>query len=409
MVFYQLNLFFKEGWEKIMSRPVNFVDPEILNWATERQKTIIEAVNNNGSVTKAASVLGINVSTVSRAISSVQSKAAQAGYSPDHHMTHTVPSGYTVKGVSTYFDENGNPKGQWVKSALDQDKREQLIREAFQAMSEELPRLKESKPPKVSSNELCNLYVMTDCHVGMLAWHKESGEDWDLKIAERVLVGCFEQMVKSSPPAAVGVVAQLGDWLHSDGILPVTPTSHHILDQDGRFSKIVQASVRILRHLVDFALQRHDKVIVLMAEGNHDISSSIWLRTMFNALYEKNKRVEIIDSELPYYVHQHGDTMLAFHHGHLKKNDQLPLLFASQFPKIWGGTTKRYCHTGHRHHVEEKEHNGMTVVQHPTLAARDAYASRGGWISERQVSAITYHSKFGQVAKITITPEMLES
>jgi hypothetical protein len=51
----------------------------------------------------------------------------------------------------------------------------------------------------------------------------------------------------------------------------------------------------------------------------------------------------------------------------------------------------------------------MTVVQHPTLAARDAYASRGGWISERQVSAITYHSKFGQVAKITITPEMLET
>ena len=392
-----------------MSRPVNFVDPELFNWATGRQKTVLEAVNNSGSIKSAARVLGINASTVSRALSSVTTKAARSGYAPEHHMNNPVPSGYVVKGVSTYFDESGKPKGQWVKSTLDQDKREELIREAFQAMSEDLPRIEPSSPPEVSTKELCNLYVMTDCHVGMLAWHKESGEDWDLKIAERVLVGCFEQMVKSSPPAAVGVVAQLGDWLHSDGILPVTPTSHHILDQDGRFSKIVQSSVRILRHLVDFALQRHEKVIVLMAEGNHDISSSIWLRTMFNALYENDERVEIIDSEMPYYVHQHGDTMLAFHHGHLKKNDQLPLLFASQFPKIWGGTTKRYCHTGHRHHVEEKEHNGMTVVQHPTLAARDAYASRGGWISERQVSAITYHSKFGQVAKITITPEMLET
>jgi hypothetical protein len=216
-------------------------------------------------------------------------------------------------------------------------------------------------------------------------------------------------MVMSSPQASVGVVAQLGDWLHSDGILPVTPTSHNILDQDGRFSKIVQSSVRILRHLVDFALARHEKVIVLMAEGNHDISSSIWLRIMFNALYENEPRVEVIDSEMPYYVYQHGKTMLSFHHGHLKKNDYLPLFFAAQFSKVWGETEKRYCHTGHRHHVEEKEHSGMTVVQHPTLAARDAYASRGGWVAERQVSAITYHKAYGQVAKITITPDMLEN
>jgi hypothetical protein len=99
--------------------------------------------------------------------------------------------------------------------------------------------------------------------------------------------------------------------------------------------------------------------------------------------------------------------MLAFHHGHLKKNNSLPLLFASQFPQLWGDTTKRVCHTGHRHHVEEKEHSGMTVVQHPTLAARDAYAARGGWLAERQVSAITYHEKYGQVSKITVIPEML--
>jgi hypothetical protein len=128
---------------------------------------------------------------------------------------------------------------------------------------------------------------------------------------------------------------------------------------------------------------------------------------MFKALYENDSRVQVIDSELPYYVHTHGNIMLAFHHGHLNKNDRLPLLFAAQFPQQWGLTTKRYCHTGHRHHVEEKEHSGMTVIQHPTLAARDAYAARGGWLAERQVSAITYHETYGQVSKITVIPEML--
>ena len=101
--------------------------------------------------------------------------------------------------------------------------------------------------------------------------------------------------------------------------------------------------------------------------------------------------------------------MIAWHHGHLKKNDQLPILFASQFPAMWGATTKRYAHCGHRHHVEEKEHSGMHVIQHSTLAARDAYAARGGWISEREVTAMTYHSKYGRHSRVTICPEMLET
>jgi hypothetical protein len=84
------------------------------------------------------------------------------------------------------------------------------------------------------------------------------------------------------------------------------------------------------------------------------------------------------------------------------------MLFAATYPKMWGETTKRYCHTGHRHHVEEKEHNGMTVIQHPTIAARDAYAARGGWIADRAMTAITYHEKYGQVARTTVTPEMLQ-
>ncbi|MFZ3037687.1 MAG: hypothetical protein WA112_10520 [Rugosibacter sp.] len=89
------------------------------------------------------------------------------------------------------------------------------------------------------------------------------------------------------------------------------------------------------------------------------------------------------------------------------KNAELPGLFAAQFPKHWGATTKRYVHVGHRHHVDEKEYNGMTVIQHPTLAARDAYAARGGWVAERQASSITYHKQFGRVARSTVVPEML--
>jgi len=383
------------------------LDPQLKEFGNELQGARLDAVNEFGNYVAAAAALGVAPTAVKQSIAILFKNAAIKGYSPEHDMTRTVPDGYKVKGVSTYYNKEGKPSGQWVKSSADEERRIEIVKQAFAAMADELPRMEPQVTQSLHIQALCNLYVMTDCHVGMLAWHKEGGADWDLKIAERTLTGCFEQMVKSSPPASTGFVCQFGDWLHFDGMAAVTPTNHHQLDADGRFSKIVQASVRILRRLVDFALVHHENVIVLMAEGNHDLVSSIWLRSMFKALYENDPRVYVIDSELPYYVHTHGQIMLAFHHGHLNKNDRLPLLFASQFPKIWGLTTKRYCHTGHRHHVEEKEHSGMTVVQHPTLAARDAYAARGGWLAERQVSAITYHETYGQVSKITVIPEML--
>ena len=85
------------------------------------------------------------------------------------------------------------------------------------------------------------------------------------------------------------------------------------------------------------------------------------------------------------------------------------LLFAAQFPAEWGRTRKREIHCGHRHHRDEKEYNGAVVIQHPTLAARDAYAARGGWIADRAAQAITYHRKYGQVGRVSVCPEMLEA
>lgn len=393
---------------------VSHVDPELKSYATERQGQIIDAINEHGSQVAAAAALGVNESSIRKSLDRLKACAAMRGYAPDFSMKHPVPATHVAKGVSTLYDEDGKVRMQWVKSSLNNVQLEEAIRAAAEAFSEELPRM----PPSLGnygviggprpSSSLCNVFTMTDCHVGMLAWRKEGGEDWDLKIAEETLTRCFEQMILRAPDAGTAVVNQLGDFLHSDGLLPVTPTSGHILDQDGRFSKMVGVSIRVLRRVIDCALAHHERVIVLMAEGNHDMASSVWLRLMFAALYENEPRVNIVDSELPYYAIQHGQTMLAFHHGHLKKPDEFPLTFAAQYPAMWGQTTKRYAHAGHMHHKYVKEHGGMTVTQHPTLAARDAYAARGGWFAERAAICLTYHATYGQVAETTITPEMVE-
>lgn len=316
------------------------------------------------------------------------------------------PDGMFVRSVSTLVDgQTGAIKQQWVKADIEKQAQLNALQVACKAAVAEMPPLPFVAPPEAVLDDLCTLYTLTDCHVGMLAWGKETGEPWDLKIAERVLMDAFTRMVLSSPQSRKCIVNQLGDFLHFDSLKPLTPEHGNLLDADGRSQKMVEIAVRILRRVVDIALLHHQEVYVEMNEGNHDPFGSVWLRVMFAVLYENNPRVHVEQSPLPYVIHQHGNTLLGFHHGHLAKKDSLPLIFASRFRELWGRCKHVYIHTGHLHNSEEKEHPGVKVIQHPTLAAPDAYAARGGFISKRQATAITYHNETGEYCRNTVLPQ----
>ena len=305
---------------------------------------------------------------------------------------------YLVKGVSTYFDAEGQQRGQWVKTKVDEQRRMAAILAAITERAESVtPRLPIPAPDRGdpatwdASAHLCNMVTVTDYHVGMLAWRREGGSDWDTPIARETFRRCFGSLLDRMPLADTCVINQLGDLLHTDGMMPVTPAHHNVLDADSRYQKMASVAADLMEELIVTALARHAHVHVIMAEGNHDESGSAWLRIMFRRIFRDEPRVTIDDSPLPFYAYQHGETMLGFHHGHKVQNGQLPALFAGspRFRQMWGAATRTYIHTGHRHHHESKEHSGCIVEQHPTLAAPDAFAARGGYISDRRAFGIT--------------------
>lgn len=357
------------------------------------------------SVKKAAKLLGIS----ERATWTRKAKLARQGWSPEHDMTKTVPDGFHLKGTSTLYGEDGQLKLQWVKSSLDAERQMQMMESAIKAMAEDLPRLAAVDEPSLCELELLNCYVLTDYHLGLLSWHEETGADYDLNIAEKQLIDWFRTAIRMSPEAEVGVFAQLGDYLHWDGLDAVTPASKHLLDADTRFQKLVRVAIRVTRRVVDMLLLKHKKVHVLMAEGNHDTASSIWLREWFAAIYENEPRITVDRSPDPYYCVEHGQTSLFFHHGHKKKPTAVSDVFVAKFRDVFGRTIHSYAHLGHLHHIDAKENNLMVVEQHRTLAAPDAYASRGGWISGRDAKVITYHKTFGEVSRVTINSDMLKA
>lgn len=375
---------------------------------SEAQAGLASLVDGGMSRKEAARRLGISERNVYKMLRRIKANAVKRGYSPEHDMTHVVPEGYKVKGVSTYYNEDGKPTGQWVKSATDEERRAEALLEAVENAATALPKFKPVKPPKQVDENLASLLTITDFHLGMKAWKDSDGDDWDLKIARDVFLNAIHDMLNASPKSGTGILNQLGDFLHWDGLVQVTPTSGHHLTGDDRYSKLVELSISVMTEAVDMMLKKFGKVVVVQAEGNHDLASSVWMRKFIKHRFQDEPRVEVIDNEFPYYAYQHGEIMLGFHHGHKMRMAQLQKLFASEprFRKLWGASQHAYIHCGHLHHERVLDDAGCTVEQHPTLAARDNYTSSHGYVSQRGAKVITYDKLEGEVHRVTVRPRL---
>lgn len=382
------------------------VEEKLIEFAeTDRQRQAIKAWFKYKRNNKAAArSMNINCSAFRNLLSRVRMRAAIHGYSPEHAMTHIVPDPMTVKRVSTCYSANGDIR-QWVIAEPDKQQMLDMMKGVVEELKQgitPLPPIKQIKN-KPKDDELLNLYVLTDAHIGMLAWHEDGGDSWDLDIAEKTINAAFDHLVACSPSAGTAFFCQLGDGLHTDGMLPLTPASRHVLDTDSRYPKIVRTAVRIFRRNVNRLLETHSKVVFLAAAGNHDPAGSVWLQEMFSSLYENNPRVQVIASPLPYYAYQHGDVMLGFHHGDKAKIPRLTEVFGGEFREMFGATKQTYIHTGHLH-SKVVESNTAVIEQHGTLAARDAYASHNGYKSMRTMQCITYHSRRLEVGRTVYRP-----
>jgi len=368
----------------------------------EMQAAINAYYGNGENYIMAARALGWPRNTLKHRVKMAQERKFE------HQPMHSLPDGHLLKGVSQYYNKDGKAAGVWIKTSRDFEAQKLALLKTAESLTADIPRAKKTPAPKNTHADLLATYVLTDYHMGLLAWGPESGADWNLQIAEDLLVRWFAAAIDASPAADTALLMQLGDLLHIDNLLPITPTSGHILDADARYPQIVEAVVRALRRVINMLLEKHKHVHVMMCEGNHDIASSVWLRAMFAALYEKEPRVTVDNTHTPYYAYEWGLTSIFAHHGHKRKMEDLSRVFAGMYRDIFGRTKYSYAHVGHLHHIASKEDHLMIVRQHPTLAAKDAHATRGGYVSNRAASVIIYSKRHGEVSEITIRPEMVE-
>jgi hypothetical protein len=355
----------------------------------QRTKEVLDSTGWNYAAT--ARELGLARSTVQgRVISARAQKLTDEGLPLD---------GYRVKGTSTLYDSEGNITATWVKTATEAPTPEEAAAQVRLALEDFEPPTGNVEAPTSADADLVTLYPLSDWHVGLLSWAKETGYNYDLKIGKKVIETAVSRLIATAPNSSQGVVLGLGDLLHSDNYDSMTSRSSNILDSDGRYPKILYTATQLVLYTIDLALQKHESVLVRILPGNHDDQSAIAVTLAVSLYYKNNPRVIVDDDAGRFWWWSWGKVFLGATHGDKAKPKDLPLIMATRNPEAWGKAKFRHIHCGHIHNDKAIELNGVTVESHQSPVAPDAWHVGMGYGAGRSVRAITYHKDQGELMR----------
>lgn len=243
-----------------------------------------------------------------------------------------------------------------------------------------------------------------DLHIGKLAWGKETGEDYDIKIAiERYKKAVDELLSRVNPEKLEKIILPVGNDMINVDNKGNTTTAGTNVSCDSRFGKMFQTAKELLIETID-KLSHIAPVEVIIVPGNHDTVAMFTLGEVLDAWYHNNAIVTVRNTHTPRKYLQYGLNLLMYCHGHNEKLQDLGIICATEQPQLWAATKFRRVHVGHFHHSKQikftdvQEYPGFTVKVLNSLSANDAWHAEKGYMSLKGAEAFLYHRDKGLIA-----------
>lgn len=321
---------------------------------------------------------------------------------PEHGGAFEVPKGHVIKGVSALLNADGGEMLKWIKTKEgERDPLEiaEIIKSAFVDYKPAAPI---TPAPVAPVDDLLTLIPLADWHIGMFSWYRETGQNWDLDIAEHTIGNAAADLIARTPSSGRAVVLGGGDLIHSDNNDNQTSKSKNVLQVDGRYDKTIMVACRLVERTVALSLQRHEHVTLRVLKGNHDKHASVAVAYHLLGLYRNEPRVTVdVDPSL-YWWMRFSRVMLGATHGDEVKIIKMPEIMAHRRAEDWGLTKFRYVHGFHLHHSAKFATEGGGVISevHQSPIPQDAWHYGAGFLSGRSLQAITYHREYGEIGRV---------
>jgi hypothetical protein len=261
------------------------------------------------------------------------------------------------------------------------------------ALAEKLRTSLEKNPavlrrPDLEPGELFAVLSLPDLHVGMLAWHRETGENYDTETAlGRMNTVAASLLSRLSGLRVSEIVFPVGnDIFHAD-THENTTTAGTRVDVDSRWQKSFQmVAETLIKGPISWAAEIAP-VRVIIIPGNHDYQRAFYLGEVMRWYYEgRGLPVEVDNSPRLRKYYRRSGVLLGFTHGAWVKPNQLPLIMATEAPEDWASSVWREWLLGHYHRKREmawnstEEVGGVRLRMLPSLASPDAWHYRQGFV-----------------------------
>ena len=369
---------------------------------TEYQRKIINLHMQGLTFAAMGRELSRDPKTISDTVNKVHARAALGGVAPDQNLNRQVAPGFTTKRVSTAYNMDGDIVLQWHIQEPERQKIEELIAQFVEGFKDELTGIHTPfDAPTDTDDDLMVSYIIGDHHLGMLAHHSETmGDDYDVKISQTLLESAIERLVGSAPAGEVGVLVNLGDFMHINDSTSSTPNSKNLLDSDGRYSKTIRAASNVIKRTVLRMLEKHNQVWLVNVRGNHDPDAALWLNEVMRLYFEEDPRVKVFDNASKFIWWQWGKNLVVTHHGDRIKMSNLHGSIVSNLRKQWGESDHTFVWTGHIHHKNQEEYSGALFESWNILAPADSYHAGAGYASSRSMTCVILHKSFGEQGRL---------
>lgn len=267
------------------------------------------------------------------------------------------------------------------------------------------------KYPRVRHTKVTDPHLLVidpaDIHVGKLAVKSETGYQYDMKTAVTMAqTGVQGLLAKSKGFPIEQIVLIVGnDILHRDSPHNVT-TSGTRQDTDGMWHEAFIAARKLYVSLIE-QLMHVAPVHVVFNPSNHDYASGYMLADALYCWFNKCKMVTFDNDIIHRKYYQYGENLIATSHGDGAKFGDMPLLMASEQPRMWAETRHRYVYLHHLHHkikrdpLLAKDFPGVTIEHLRSPSASDGWHHRNGYVGAPQaVEAFIHHKTQGRVASL---------
>lgn len=259
------------------------------------------------------------------------------------------------------------------------------------------------KPREISINKSGKLLLIniSDLHLGMLAWAKESGESYDHKIAvERFKALVLDIIAKTSMYDYEKIVIVKGnDFFNTDNSQNTTTKGTQQFN-DIRWQKMFDVGCDLFVWFIQTVAEHFSNTPIEteLVEGNHDLTTSYYLAKYLWAFFKNDPSITIDISPMLHKGFAFGNTALLFTHGEAETKN-LDWVYR-EFRHLIGETKVTEIHAGHEHRVRVEEKNGVFIYKNPSPSPLSSWAYAQGYNNVPQTITRIYDKTNGLIHQV---------